>query len=310
MSRRKGDIQDFREALGVPALGLIGQDAIREAFEGDLRQLQDLLQGAIKKALELSGEEDWWPYIHGLFDDFIVVEAKDGRLLKYAYKIDGTDVTLGNPVEVKKTFEPVADGGTAKMVEAADATAFIEAETKAGGGWRIRVIRAGLSGNGNYYPDAVLREAIPMFEGVRVFVKSDEDHLAGRGKDVRNLIGALSDVAFIEGQGTDAGEIHATMQLIEPEGEVAVKLREAWSRGMTQLFGFSIDVTGRVKKGVHAGRPIREAKQFIKVKSVDLIVEPGAGGGVIDLIESKKETVIMERDEIIALCAAQFPLWP
>ena len=34
--------------------GLDRPDAIREAFEGDLRQLQDLLQGAIKRALELS----------------------------------------------------------------------------------------------------------------------------------------------------------------------------------------------------------------------------------------------------------------
>ena len=122
-------------------LGLIGPDAVREAFEGDLSQLQDLLHGAIKRALELSGEEDWWPYIHGLFDDFIVVESKDGRLLKYAYQIDGTSVSLGTPVEVKKTFEPVSGDNPAKLVEAADATAFIEAEDKTGGAWRI-----GLSG--------------------------------------------------------------------------------------------------------------------------------------------------------------------
>lgn len=304
MARAQNDIMNFREALGVPTLGLIGQAAIREAFEGDLRQLQDLLQGAIKKALELSGEEDWWPYIHGLFDNFIVVEAKDGRLLQYAYQIDGTKVTLGTPVEVKKTFEPVSGDSPAKLVEATDATAFIEAEDKTGGAWRIRVIRAGLSGNGNFYSNTVLREATPMFEGVRVFVKSDEDHLAGRGKDVRNLIGALSDVSFIEGAGTDEGEIQATLTLIEPEGEVAVKLREAWSRGMTQLFGFSIDVAASARRGVHAGQPIREAKKFLKVKSVDLIVEPGAGGGVIDLIEAKKESV-MDRDEIIALLEAK-----
>ena len=298
------DVMDFREALGVPALGLIGPDAVREAFEGDLSQLQDLLQGAIKRALELSGEEDWWPYIHGLFDDFIVVESKDGRLLKYAYQIDGTSVSLGTPVEVKKTFEPVSGDNPAKLVEAADATAFIEAEDKTGGAWRIRVIRSGPSGNGNYYSDAVLREAAPMFEGVRVFVKSDDEHLAGRGKDVRNLIGALGDVAFVEGKMADAGEIRATLRLIEPDGDVAVKLREAWSRGMTRLFGFSIDAAAQAKRGTRAGRPVREAKKFLKVKSVDLIVEPGAGGGVVDLIEAKKETV-MDRDEIIALLEAR-----
>ena len=91
--------------------------------------------------------------------------------------------------------------------------AFLEAKDKTGGAWRIRVIRAGLSHNGNYYPDAALREAAPLFENTRVFVKSDLEHLSGGGKDVRNLIGGLSESAFVEGAGSnagpDAGEIQA-----------------------------------------------------------------------------------------------------
>jgi hypothetical protein len=296
--------EDFREAVDdrpwtVPALGVIGAAAIREAFEGDLQQLRDLLQGAVKKALELSGEEDWWPYMHAIFDDFFVVEAKDGRLLKYAYQVDGTKITLGTPVEVTKTFTPV-EGGNARLAEGA----FLEADEKTGGTWRIRVVRAGLSGNRNYYTDAVLREAAPMFEGVRVFVKSDAEHLAGGGKDVRNLIGRLSDVAFMEGTATDSGEIQATLTLIEPEGDVAVKLREAWSRGLTGLFGFSIDATARAKKITRGGQTVREARKFTKVKSVDLIVEPGAGGEIVDIIESKRND-IMDREQIIALLEAK-----
>jgi hypothetical protein len=68
-------------------------------------------------------------------------------------------------------------------------SSIIEAlDTGAGGKptrFRIRVIKAGLSGNRNFYPDAALREAAPLFDGARVFIKSDADHLAGRGKDVR-----------------------------------------------------------------------------------------------------------------------------
>lgn len=42
--------------------------------------------------------------------------------------------------------------------EVAQVHAFIEAVGEASGGvWLIRVIRAGESGNRNYYPDAVLR---------------------------------------------------------------------------------------------------------------------------------------------------------
>lgn len=290
----------FREAQGIPALGIFGREAIREAFDGDLTQLRDLLQGAIKKALELSGEEDWWPYIQALFDDSIVVEAKDGRLLRYPYTVDGTKVSLGAPVEVKKTFEPV-DGGSTSMLEASGA-AFMEAGAAAGT-WRIRVIRAGLSGNQVFYPDGVLKEAVPLFEGARVFVKSDAEHLTGGGKDVRNLIGGLSDVTFVEGSAPDTGEIRATLKLIEAQGDIAVKLREAWDQGMTALFGFSIDVDGTVKRVKRGGRPIREATKFIKVRSVDLIVEPGAGGAVIDLLEARKDS-IMDREQLIALLEA------
>lgn len=294
-------LTNFREAQGdIPLLGIIGAEAIREAFDGDLTQLRDLLQGAIKKALELSGEEDWWPYIQGLFDDFIVVESKDGKLLKYSYTIDGTKVTLSTPVEVKKEFIPVESGSMRESV----AGAFIEADEKTGGAYKICVIKAGLSGNRNFYSDAVLREATALFEGVRVFVKSDAEHLAGQGKDVRNLIGQISDPSFIEGNSPDTGEIQATFHLIEPEGDVGVKLREAWDRGMTGLFGFSMDVAGTAKIIRRGNVAIREATKFIKVKSVDLIVEAGAGGAVIDLIEAK-ENEVMNREQLIALLEAQ-----
>jgi len=300
-------LMSFREAKAdLPPLGIIGTDAVREAFEGDLRQLQDLLQGSIQKVLELSGDDDWWPYVHGLFEDFVVVEMKDGKLMRYPYEIDGTKVTLGNPIEVVKTFEPVSGNQPSPMMEATIEAAFIAREGDAEGSvYKIRVIRAGVSGNGNYYPDAVLREAAPMFNGVRVFVKSDEEHLAGKGKDVRNLIGALSDAAFVEGSSPDTGEIRATLTLIEAEGAIAVKIREAWSRQLTGLFGFSIDAVAYAKKSKRGTQDVREATKFVKVKSVDLIVEPGAAGEIIEMVEAQKEKVIMGRATLIALLEAK-----
>ncbi|MEQ8585149.1 MAG: hypothetical protein RLO01_12670 [Thalassobaculaceae bacterium] len=289
----------FVEAAGaVPPLGIIGPEAVREAFDGDLNQLRDLLQSAIKKVLELSGDDDWWPYVHALFDDFIVVEMKDGKLRRYPYSVDGTDVTLGSPIEVRKTFTPVDD-----MREAVAIGPFLEASTTEGGRYRIRVIQAGPSHNGNFYPDDVLREAVSLFEGVRVFAKSDAEHLAGGGKDVRNLIGALKNAAFVEAAG-GGGEIQADLVLIEPEGAIAVKIREAWDRQLTDLFGFSIDARARATQATHGGRRFREARKFLSVASVDLIVEPGAGGAIIKLLEAKG-TKIMNREEIIQLLEAK-----
>lgn len=294
-------IVEFREALDAP-LGLFDPDEIREAFDGDLHQLRDLLQSAIKKALELTGEEDWWPHVHALFDDFIVVEQKDGKLLRYGYTVNGTDARLEPPVEVQKTFEPVEKTATSMIEAAHPGQLFIEAGDAS---YRIRVIQAGISGNRNFYSDAVLKEAVPMFEGVRVLVKSDAEHLSGQGKDVRNLIGAISDPVFVEGASPDTGEIHATLKMIEPDGPLAIKIREAWNRGLSSLFGFSIDASAVAKKTTRDGVVVREAKKFTKVRSVDLIVEPGAGGGVIDLVEAQQENRVMDRDQIIAMLEAR-----
>ncbi|WP_299378833.1 hypothetical protein, partial [uncultured Kiloniella sp.] len=286
----------------ISEMGLLGAEAIREAFEGDLRQLSDLLTGAIKKALELAGDDDWWPYIRGLFNDYIVVENKDGKLLSYPYATTGTKVTLGTPTEVVQEFKKAGDDlGT--MTEAvSEQSAFIESTE--GGNFRIRVIQAGLSGNNNYYPDSVLREAVSLFEGARVLVKSDKEHLSGQGKSFENLIGGLQNVSFVEGAGTDTGEIQADLAMIEPNGEVAVKLREAIAQNLTSLFGFSIDALSLIKPRHDSGRVLREARKFTEIRSVDLIVEPGAGGTLLNLIEAKGDP-IMDREQMMRLLEAK-----
>lgn len=165
-------------------------------------------------------------------------------------------------------------------------------EAAGAGRWRIRVIRAGLSGNLVHYPDDVLRRAVPLFEGARVFVKGDAEHLAGGGKDFRNLIGRVEKPEFVA--GADGGEIQADLRLIDPDGEIAAKLRHAWDNGMAELFGFSIDAAGSVRPGRMDGRPVRVATRIDRVASVDLIIEPGAGGQIVNLIESKQEGGTMD----------------
>ena len=177
------------------------------------------------------------------------------------------------------------------------AQSFIEAvDSPDSGKWLIRVMRAGLSANSNYYPDAVLREAAPLFEGARVFNKSDAQHVKGEGKAFNQLIGGLSGVRFAEGGAPDLGEIQAVLTLIEPAGDVAVKLREAAARGLSGLFGFSIDADGAAKTQLREGRKVRVATSITKVQSVDLIVEPAAGGELIRMVESVSVSTHQEGD--------------
>ncbi|TXT23892.1 MAG: hypothetical protein FD134_1861 [Gallionellaceae bacterium] len=260
----------------IPEAGLTG-DALREAAAGELGAIVNLVRQALAAKLYPGQADNRYVGVAAFYADRAVVE-RDGRLYAYPYAIsDANQVTLGEPQEVVQNHQPVA------LREAA----FIEARGDASSGrWLIRVIKAGLSGNGNFYPDAALREAAPLFDNTRVFIKSDAEHVKGDGKAVANLIGRLAEAKFVPGALPDTGEITAVLEFIEPEGEVAVKVREAHQRGMADLFGFSIDANATAKTAVRAGKKVREAGKITRVNSVDLIVEPGAGGQLIRVAES------------------------
>lgn len=260
--------------MGIPANGLRGVQ-LREAAATEFRAVVELVTRAVRDRIYPG--QDRYLEIDAIFPDRAIVR-RDGRVYAYPYSIGADNqVAIGDPVEVTQEFQPVT------MREAV----FIEAVGEADSGrWLIRVMRAGLSANGNVYPDAVLREAAPLFEGARVFEKSDAQHVKGEGKAFSQLIGGLSAVQFVEGSKAETGEIRAVLTLIEPAGDVAIKLREASLRGLSGLFGFSIDADGTAKTQLREGRKVRVATSITKVQSVDLIVEPAAGGELIRMVES------------------------
>lgn len=276
--------KEQHEAL--PADGLVGEVVLREAAAGSFQDLYQRVSAALRAKLSQVSGRDIWPVMEALFPASVVVRV-DGKLWRYAYVVgDDGSVAIGDPAEeVEEAFLPA---GTARP---ASRGVFIEAVADAAGKakegrYLIRVIRSGLSENGVLYPPAVLREAAPLFNKARVFVKSDIQHIKGEGKDVRNLIGRLVEPRFVEAAGAEPPEIRAVLELIDPTSAVAVAIREAVARDMADLFGFSIDVSGHDKPLAGGRQKFREATRFTKVHSVDLIVEPGAGGGVIRMIEA------------------------
>jgi len=171
---------------------------------------------------------------------------------------------------------------------------FIEALTEPDGQtkglrYRIRVIQAGVSKNNVLYPDAVLREATPLLDGVRVYVKSDTQHLQGQGRSFNQLIGQLKNPKFIEAAGDNPAYIESQLYVLQSAGDTAAKLLEAFNRGMTDLFGFSIDAEGKAKSNSSVAG-LREATSIERFNSVDLIIEPGAGGKLLSLLESAPAT--------------------
>jgi len=284
--------------------GIIGDTALREAAATEFKTIINMVRAALAQKL-FPAQRDSWVDLQALYPDNVVVSGEEGRLYSYPYTINESNVVvLGEATEVIRDYTPVV----AKMTEALSGTVtsnnngcFIEAKDKQGLKYRIKVIDSGLSGNNNYYSDPVLLAAVPLIEGVRVFVKSDEEHLNAKGKDFNNLIGQLSKVEFVEGKTTDSGAVYADLELLASAGGVTEKMLEAYQRGMANLFGFSIDATGKAKRG--AGNR-RIAETITKVDSVDLIIESGAGGEIINLLEAKQtpegSTDMKLRDRMIA----------
>ncbi|TXI17630.1 MAG: hypothetical protein E6Q67_13020 [Roseateles sp.] len=257
-----------------------GFERFAEAAASDYGSLIELVVRALRDKCSttptLSG---YYPDPSGIWADRIVAKI-GGRYLQFPYQVDADNkVSIGEPVEVTLAYNPVREA----VREATGAVAFRET---ADGSLEVTIVRAGESKNGNYYSDASLREATPLFEGVRVFVKSDAEHTKGAGKDVRNLIGGIYGVRFVEGATPDTGALVGTFRAIDPADPTVTKMTEAVKRGLQGLMGLSLDAEAKTAKAKRGQRSVREALKFTKVHSVDLIVEPGAGGSLDRLTEA------------------------
>lgn len=282
-----------------PVAGLIGEQALREAATTELHQVIELIRGAVRVTAAV--REGDWVNIVAVYPDRAIVQ-REGRLYAYPWTLDdANNISLGQPTEVVLDHKPVAlrEGkptAGARQAEPSGAETFVEAlegDASSPPRYLVRVIRAGTSLNGVNYPRAVLREAAPLFDGVRVFVKTDVEHIKGdaNAKDFRRLVGKLTEPRFVEANG---GEIQAVLDVLET-APVAATLREAVARGMTDLFGLSIDATGTAKKKGE----FREATKLSAVTSVDLIIEPGAGGQVIRFVEARQEGNMKLREQML-----------
>ena len=283
--------------------------ALKEAATEELGQIGDLVCDAIGDLFQAqaatSGSYEPWA-IEALFPDRVIV-YRDGRYWAYDYTIgEDNSVALTAAGEVLESFTPVGAGAAAAMQEA---TIFLESKDAEGKVWDAVLIRAGTSKNGTYYPDAVLREAAPLFEGVRVFAVPDMLHLSDPAKkrDVNQLAGWISEPRFIEGARTDSGYIGGRVN-IAGQAPLREKLVDAWQRGKRDLVGLSIDAGGTAKPYTGAGAK-RMATRISKVESVDLIVEPSAGGALVRLAEAadtSREQDAMKEKMLVAI-KAKFP---
>ena len=270
--------------MKFPPAGLRGE-RLREAAPELLRTINQV-RAALDAKLnpEAPGAERKWFDLEAVYEDRAVL-CLDGRHWSYPYTVaaDGA-VTVGDPVEVVEEYRPLKE---ALAAPSPVGLRLVEAEGQAAGVvWDAVLIRAGLSENSVFYPDAVLREAVPLFDGVRINIKSDAEHLKSRARNVAQVIGWGEAPRFVEGSGADSGHVAARLHLPGLPEPTRALLVAAAAAGRQDIAGLSIDADGKAVARTVSGKRVRVAEAISRVESVDLIVEPGAGGRLIRLTES------------------------
>lgn len=271
--------------MKFPSSGLRGV-ALREAAP-DLMRTITLVRAALEAKVNSDagpGVDRKWFDLEAVYDDRVVM-CLDGRHWSYPYTLVDGVVTISDPQEVIETFVPLKEAAPAdaelRLVEAKGLPAGVV--------WEATLIQAGVSLNSVFYSDAVLREAAPLFDGARICIKPDDQHIKGGSPNLNNVVGWATEARFVEGAGADSGRIVAFLNLPGLAENTRNLLVAAVGSGKQNIAGLSIDAVGRGAMRLVEGKKVRAASSIDRVMSVDLIVEPGAGGRLIRLVEAAPE---------------------
>ena len=130
---------------------------------------------------------------------------------------------------VKAEWTPVSECDAGRIAEATGT-----------GRYHVRVIATGVSVNGVLYSEGELQRLAESSASYPVYARSDTDHRAHRGADVRQLVGEVRNISYLAeaaAAGRGAG-LYGTLEFVETDSWPNSFVSEAIAKGMTNLFGF------------------------------------------------------------------------
>ena len=220
-------------------------------------------------------------------EGFAVVKEADGSLVGCHMTKEAAD----SQVAALYATDGDQAGGTA-MSESAEVD-------KNGSVVDVLLIAPGTSKNRRRYPADVLKAAVPLFEGARAFAASGPDH-NDHERGVKSLVGWYSNARWVEGQdhptrkGAKISGVAAEFNISESAPWLRSLVSDAIKRGKPDLVGFSIVGEGEtaVVRESSSKRPIIEVRRINAIESVDVVVNPAAGGTPLRLVASKESQVV------------------
>lgn len=150
----------------------------------------------------------------------------------------------------------------------------VSSGSKFGKRWRAKVIEAG-QGSSAYYPERVLEDYASVFRaGTHVYIDHPtlSEEFERPERSVADLIGKLATDAVYED-----GALYAEVEFYERFAPIIME--------MAGDVGLSIRALGTAEEG-DDGTPILTS--FVEVLSVDVVTRAGAGGALIEMLESAR----------------------
>jgi len=284
MSKKKKKILKFTEP--------VKDNKITESH--DMINKSEIIRKGIEEQINPGGNFNF--SVMHIEDDFTVVREIDtGKFFSINFELDeNNDISFTselNQVEPdfkevgKSTIEEITESKSKEIIESAS---LIEAIGKKGNKWKVVLIKSGLSKNGFLYTSEILKEAIPLFEGVRAFARSDLDHTRDTNIDVNKLVGFYENIKF------ENNAIVGTFNITEGSEKLRNDLKSSWQEGKTDFMGLSIVAQGKAvrKDNIH------EVINIESVSSVDVVVNPAAGGEFLQLIEAKVKNKVEQENRM------------
>lgn len=137
----------------------------------------------------------------------------------------------------------------------------------------VTIIRPGESKNGFFYPEEVLVESLPRWEGVAAFA----DH--SREKSIRNLVGVYTSPRW-------EGAIKANLRFIDDQVFHLVEqvVRDQAQGLAVPDIGISADL---MVQGVEGEDGSYHVSRILDILSADIVFQPAAGGTLDRVLESQ-----------------------
>ena len=215
-----------------------------------------------------------------VYQDHVIIDEGEGILFKIPYMVDDSGtVTFGEMAKVRKQVDYIRVTATAAL----SGPVGHKNDPSYGYKWHVQIVEAGIDKQGIAdYPLQVLNDAIPLYEGARVFALTQGQHDNPDnpfGKSVRDLVGWLSDVkANVTGN-------EGSLNILKSAAWLRDMAVDAFERGKPDLIGLSHDIFTEYKKKTS---PIQVTK-ITKVDSVDIVYNPIAGGKFLRMAAAHRE---------------------